>query len=390
MLDAVTLTPEMISPNADGSNDLARIEFMLNKNAKVGITFVDENGKVFIFRQPTRLSTSEKPYSVLFSGVVDPFTLPGDDFADTEIIKRVLPDGYYTWIIKAETDDGHTAAIQGGLTIRDSDTALPLIKGLTIYPKTFSPNQDGIADRTTINFTLSKNVEQLNLYLQGPDGIQHYISENEVRTELTKGWYTFDYDGGIDAGSIPPSNGTYTVFATARDLVGQSTIASSTISIINAGLPRAYIVNSDVQYSSSSIVLSDTLCFTLTVENDSDTYIRTTGPWPGTTYQSEENYNAQGYAQESGVFRIGMDFDTSLRNYPYRWGIGQPGVDLVTIDDYWYLPPRARSEITGCVHINEVPVRNPLYYWMGLIHEDVEIAAVNNNVDPYFVTIWEP
>ncbi len=38
----------------------------------------------------------------------------------------------------------------------------------------------------------------------------------------------------------------------------------------------------------------------------------------------------------------------------------------------------------------DVPVRNPLYYWMGLIHEDVEIAGVNNRVDPNYVQIWEP
>jgi hypothetical protein len=42
------------------------------------------------------------------------------------------------------------------------------------------------------------------------------------------------------------------------------------------------------------------------------------------------------------------------------------------------------------VQVVDLPVRNPLYYWMGLIHEDVEIANVNNRVDPNFVQIWEP
>ena len=138
------------------------------------------------------------------------------------------------------------------------------------------------------------------------------------------------------------------------------------------------------------MVLSETLCYTLTVENDSHTHIRTTGPWPGTTYRSDQNFNTLGWSEESGVFRIGMDFDTSLRNYPFRWGIGTPGVDLVQIDKYWYLPPHARSIVTGCVQVVELPVRNPLYYWMGLIHEDVEISDVNNRVDPNFVQIWEP
>jgi hypothetical protein len=37
-----------------------------------------------------------------------------------------------------------------------------------------------------------------------------------------------------------------------------------------------------------------------------------------------------------------------------------------------------------------VPPRNPLYFWAGLIHEDVEIAPLNNRVDPRRVLIEGP
>jgi len=204
------------------------------------------------------------------------------------------------------------------------------------------------------------------------------------------GWHTYDYDGGIDAGAQPPPDGDYEIYAEARDAVGQHVVASNTLTLVNAGLPRAYIVNGEVEYSATSLVISDTLCFTLTVENDSDTYLRTTGPWPGAQYRSDQNVNTLGWSEESGVFRVGMDFDTALRDYPFRWGIGTPGVDLVEINGYWYLPPRARSTVTGCTQVIEIPARNPLYFWMGLIHEDVRIANMNNRVDPIFVTIWEP
>lgn len=389
-MDTASITPSTITPNADGQTDVTKFEFILNYNALVSITLTNAQGTAFVFRSPTRLSVSEQPYSVFFAGVVDAFTLPGETADKYQIIKRVLPDGLYTWSIHAQTEDGMAATAQGELFIQNSDTIAPGILGLSVFPKSFSPNQDGIADRTTLNLTLNKDVEELKVYLVGEDGIEHQIGEDEVVTEYKKGWHTYDYDGGIDAGSIPPPDGTYTVYATARDKVGQRTITSDTLTIQDAGLPRAYIVNAEVEYSSPSLVLSDTLCFTLTVENDSDTHIRTTGPWPGTTYRSDENFNAENYAEESGAFRVGMDFDTSLRNYPFRWGIGRPGIELVQIDEYWYLPPRARSEVTGCVQIVAVPVRNPLYYWTGLIHEDVEIAAVNNRVDPHFLTIWEP
>ena len=396
LLEDVSVSPTLITPNADGQTDLAEISFILNANAQVSLEFVDAHGEAYTFRAPTPLSVNEDPYSVYFGGVVD---ASGDESEisseDKEytVLERMLPDGPYTWHLRAVSDEGRVATVTGTLTIEDADTVLPGIQGFTVSPKEFSPNQDGINDRVTINLVLEKDVEELQVYLIGEDGVFHYIAEDDNQRVVEPneaGWHTYDYDGSIDAGSEPPPDGTYDLVAEARDAMGQHVIATRTLSIENAGLPRAYIVNGAVDYSTTTMVLSDTLCYTLTVENDSDAYIRTTGPWPGTTYRSDQNFNTLGWSEESGVFRVAMDFDTSLRNYPFRWGIGQPGEDLVEIDGYWYLPPRKRSLVTGCVKVVEVPVRNPLYYWMGLIHEDVEIAPVNNRVDPNFVTIWEP
>ncbi len=390
LLQDVSVVPDTITPNADGQTDLTRITFTLNRNAIVSITLINSGGQAYTFRAPRRLSLNDKPYTVYFGGVVDGFTLP-DETNDFIIVKRMLPDDVYTWEIRAETEEGESAVATGTLTIQGADTALPGIRGFTVAPKTFSPNQDGIDDRTRINLTLDKDVESLRVYLEGPDRTSHAIPEDEQVNRLNaKGWHTYDYDGGIDAGAEPPPDGIYTVFAEAQDKMGQRVIARQTLEIVNAGLPRAYILNGEVEYSATSLVISETLCFTLTVENDSTAYLRTIGPWPGTTYRSDQNFNTLGYSEESGVFRIAMDFDTSLRNYPFRWGIGRPGVDLEQIGDNWYLPPNARSQVTGCVQIVEVPVRNPLYYWTGLIHEDVAIANVNNRVDPNFVTIWAP
>ncbi len=390
LLQDVSVVPDTITPNADGQTDLARITFTLNRNAIISIKLLDSSGQAYIFRAPRSLSLNDKPYTVYFGGVVDGFSLP-DEANDFTIVKRMLPDDVYTWEIRAETEAGESAVITGTLTIQNADTSLPGIRGFTVSPTAFSPNQDGIDDRTRINLTLDKDVESLRVYLEGVDRTSHAIPEDEQATPINaKGWHTFDYDGGIDAGAEPPPDGIYTVFAEAQDKMGQHVIVSKTLEIVNAGLPRAYILNGEVKYSATSLVISETLCFTLTVENDSATYLRTTGPWPNTTYRSDQNFNTLGWSEESGVFRVAMNFDTSLSDYPFRWGIGKPDGDLVQIGENWYLPPNARSQVTGCVQIVKTPVRNPLYYWMGLIHEDVGIASVNNRVDPNFVTIWEP
>ncbi len=391
LLEDVIVAPDAISPNADGVADLTRIEFRLNANATVSIKLYDESDIAYTFRPPTRLGRSEAPHTVYFGGVVDAFSLPADPDLGYEIVKRMLPDGVYTWEIAAETDDGERAVVTGTLTITDADTELPGIRGFSVSPPRFSPNQDGIADRVRINLFLEKDVESLTVTLHSEEGVVDHIPEDERRTRPNAaGWHTYDYDGGIDAGSEPPADGLYTVHAEARDRMGQVVIATQPLEIYNAGLPRAYILYGEVEYSTTTMVLSETLCFTLTVENDSATYLRTTGPWPGTTYRSDENFNAHGWSEESGAFRVGMDFDTSLRNYPFRWGIGHPDIDLVEINGYWYLPPHARAVVTGCLQIVDMPARNPLYYWMGLIHEDVQIAAVNNRVNPNFVTVWDP
>ncbi|MBN1261428.1 MAG: hypothetical protein JXB35_12190 [Anaerolineae bacterium] len=390
LLDDVTVIPDLITPNADGQTDLATISFRLNRSADVTIRFHDWNENVFTFRDGIPLGVDEDPYTVLFPGVVAGFTLPGEDYP-VQIERRVLPDGVYTWEIIARGRDGETASATGALTIQDADTELPVITGFSVYPKTFSPNQDGIDDRVTINAFLKKDVAALTVYMLDENGVRHHIPEDERATPLNQaGFHTFDYDGGIDAGAEPPPDGTYIVYAEARDVLGQEIVVTDTLTLVNAGRPMAYILNGDVEIKPTTLVISDTLCFTLTVENDSGTYLRTTGPWSGSTYRSDENFNALGWAQESGVFRVGLDFDTSLRNYPFRWSIGRPEVDLVQIGKHWYLPPFARSEVTGCVQIVEMPPRVNLYFWAGLMHEDVEIAPINNRVDPQLVEVWEP
>ncbi len=400
LLQEVSVSPEVITPNADGQTDLAKITFLLNRSANVSISLYDTAGRTYVFRPPTPLGLNKEPYEVFFGGVVEGFKKEKETWPDYTVTKRMLPDGHYTWQITADPAEGTQVAkeppderveVTGTITIQDADTTLPAIRGFSVYPKEFSPNQDGIADRVTLNLELKKDAEELSVYLLSPDGTRHHIPEDEGQTPLNEaGWHTFDYDGGIDLGVEPPPDGAYTVSAEARDRMGQRVIATDTVRIINAGLPAAYILNGEVTFDPTTLVLSDTICFTMTVENDSNTYIRTTGPWPGTTYRSDQNFNTLGWSEESGAFRVGVNYDTSLRDYPFRWGVGTPDQDLVQIEDYWYLPPFSRSNVTGCIQIVDIPPRNPLYYWGGLIHEDVEIAAVNHRVAPHFIRIWEP
>jgi hypothetical protein len=405
LLSDVSFNKDSITPNADGDEDVVLVTFNLSRSAYVSIYFENDAGTRYYFRDHTYHGPSvEKPYTVYFAGVVNGYLLPGETFEGFTVEKRVLQNGVYTWTVEAADTQGHVERVTGTLTIADADASLPELRGFSVYPPIITPNRDSISDRATIVVDLKKDVEELNVYLVGEgDDTRYFVQENEKATKFNEaGYHEFDYDAGVDLGADPPPDGTYTVIMEARDAVGQWTKATGALVIENGGVPRAYILNAEVEWSggvegggpSVSIPLGGTLYFTLTVENDSRVPIRTSGPPPGTVYDSDQNYATLGKHQEPGVFRVGIHCETSPIDHPWRWAIGRPDdLEEVTVggDTYYYLPAGARAVVSGGIRFVEVvPARNPQYCYASLIHEDVEISLVNYRVDAVSVFIEAP
>jgi hypothetical protein len=382
LLSDVSSSVDLITPNADHDNDVLTITYNLARSAEVSIYFEDDAGNRYYFRDHVHHSPSiEQPYQIYFPGVVDGYVLPGEQFEGFTVEKRVLPDGDYTWAVEA------------------TDTALPELRGFSVHPPVFTPNRDGISDRATINVDLKKDVEELTVYLVGEDGVRYHVAEHEKLTPFNEaGFHEFDYDAGVDLGADPPPDGTYTVYMRARDAVGQWTEATGTLTIKDGGLPRVYILNAEVDWTGEgprvSIPLGSALYFTLTIENDSVVPIRTSGPSPGTVYDSDQNYATLGEYVQPGVFRVGIHCETSPIDHPWRWAVGGPD-DLVEVVEYGerysYLPAGERAIVTGGIRfVDVVEARNPQYCYASLIHEDVEISMVNFRVDPVALTIQVP
>jgi hypothetical protein len=82
---------------------------------------------------------------------------------------------------------------------------------------------------------------------------------------------------------------------------------------------------------------------------------------------------------------VGIDCDTCIKDYPWRWGLGTPE-NLTLIPDangqaQYYLMPGQKAIVTGGIVLDTlIESRNPQYFWAGLIHEDVGIDLVNNRV----------
>jgi hypothetical protein len=392
LLSKASFAPDAISPNGDGTQDVTAIHYELGRPANVSIYVQDANGQRAYFRQNQPRTAGV--YDVLFGGVID---------------GKVLPDGDYMWVIEATDGAGQAQSAQGKLAVRDGEKTPPQITKFTINPKEFTPNRDSISDRVTINVDLNKPATLVtslqNVLCNGADTpppdnptlvcAPFLLKEKEgaARKSGEAGLHEYDYDAGVDLGADPPPDGTYVVTVQVEDAIGQRAVATDTLMIKDGGIPRAEIVDGTVNFSKTSLLVGDTLYFTLTVENYGAVPIRTSGPNPGYVYNLDQNYNVPGFAEESGAWRVGIDFDTSQRNYPFRWAVGGPN-DLITKTiegtTYYYLPPNSKAQITGGIKITKKPPRDPLNFWAGLIHEDVEIAAINNRVDPQSITIDEP
>ncbi len=392
LLRNVSMNDDSISPNADGQQDATLLQYELSRNARVSIYFENEEGERFYFRQDKPRGAGE--YKVLFSGIVDGYDLPGENIQG-EILSRLLQDGPYTWTVAASDDGGVTETQQGALTIVSADSELPELRDFSLDKQVFTPNRDGISDRIQAQFYLTKEVEDLRVFLVLPDGSEVPISELERDIPANMpGRHVYDYEGGVDNGATPPPDGTYPIMAIAQDLEGQRLRVEDSLTIQYGGVPRADIfappAGDTLQFDATAVALCDTLNFTMTVENYGTTPIRTTGPSPGTVYDSDWNYNTLGWHTESGAWRAAIGFENELTNYPFRWSLGNPE-ELTEIDGYLYLMPGQRAVITGGIRVvGPFGDRNPQPIWAGLIHEDVEISEFNNRVDPNRILVDMP
>jgi hypothetical protein len=410
LLYDVSVSPEVISPNADGSEDATNIEYKLSRNALLSIYFQDDSGERFYFRQHRPRSAGD--YRVQWGGVINQSRWLEDEFGRQMVKSWVLPDGTYTWVIEATDDGGQTERAEGQIVLSDGDTEIPELRKFTVSRPVFTPNQDGLDDRTGVGYFLSKDVSSVLGYLYSPEfpDVQYPLEEQERTAKPGEaGYHYYDYDGGVDRGADPPSDGPYIVQFEARDLAGHHVVVSSTLTIKEGGKPRAEVVNGEIQWGDAVrslegtemyVPLGATLVFTTYVENYGRVPLRTSGPPSGTHYRSDQNYNTlavdmnePSWHQQAGVWRFGVIFDISDTDFPYRWSVGKPDelrCEEIEGHEQCFLDAGKRGTVAGSIELVGPFPRNDIFAWGGLIHEWVGISAENNYVDRILIHIDEP
>ncbi len=405
LLYNANVEPGHITPNADGNQDVTDIMYSLRRTANVSIYFDNAKGERFYFRRDRLRSAGD--YRVQWGGVVDEARTVETTYGPEEILSQVLPDGQYRWTVEATEENGKVATVSGSITLQDADTEMPELHNFAVVPQIFTPNQDAIDDRVSISYYLNKDVTTPPVvYLVDPaqPDVHFIISEKPgVAKQGERGYHVYDYDGGVDLNAEPPPDGKYSLIGQVNDDAGNTVRITRALTITEGGIPRADVAGSEIDWQGEMnrivlVPLDGKLCFTTTVTNEGTVPIRTSGPWPGQAYKFAENSNTlainqheDAWLQQAGVWRFGINFDTTGVDFPFRWAVGRQAdleKRMVKGHDQWYLMPGKSGQVAGCIVINEVPPVGTAIWWGGLIHQSVDIP--NNDIDRITVQVGVP
>jgi hypothetical protein len=305
LLSNVVVRPATISPNADGVDDVAAIEYTVGRNSRVSIAFSEPGGTQHTFRDNKRRTPGS--YTALFGGSVS---------------GHVLADGTYSVVVEVtDPDTGETEREERQLNIVDADTTLPTLEDFAVFPAEFTPNQDGIADRVAISYHLAKPAD-IRLWIEDDNGnfVDSPLEEQENIVEPGEpGYHRYDYDAGVDADAPPPPDGIYHVIAEAKDEAGNVVRAEQPLVIRHGGQPRADILG-DVIFSQDIVSLGETLAFTATVKNIGSVPLRTFGPEPGTVYDNSQSFNSLTPDQTYTLIVTAAGYERALRTVAVETG----------------------------------------------------------------------
>lgn len=147
----------------------------------------------------------------------------------TDDNNNYVPDGLY-WITVNGTDtEGYP--LQTGLAAVTVDRTPAVISGMKAVPEIFSPNGDGLADATTIIYSLSSNT---NLTAKIYDQTENLIKTLVDKKPRLAGTSVYDlWDGTNDAGYIV-DDGTYAIEFSGMDEAGNISLPQ-TINITVSG-----------------------------------------------------------------------------------------------------------------------------------------------------------
>ena len=179
--------PNVITPNADGSNDSTTVNFTLGTQAQVVAQVLDPGGAPLL----TLLNEQR---------------LAGNN--SFEWGAHVLPDGRYRLVVTATSSATRKSVTKSVDVVVDRTLA-----GLDAVPRVISPNGDGVADTMAFSFMLAQNVPvRLDIEQNAA------VVATPFQGQLGIGPHTLDWDGTANGAPLP--DGAYVAVVTVTDQLG--------------------------------------------------------------------------------------------------------------------------------------------------------------------------
>jgi len=207
-IEAVKLTNPYFSPNGDGRKDNTEISFYLSDNyaTTMPATILIENSQGGeVARIANRIDLVPGEYCFTWEGVS-------------------LPDGDYLARIYAEDEAGNLGTMEPQAVA--IDTVPPTVESFAADPNPFTPNDDGVKDRTIFSYKLS---EPCNTELKIFREDQSKLFRDYRQNDITSG--SFKWDGTGFHGEILGEDHPFNLYA--EDRAGNATTTEAQIIVVD-------------------------------------------------------------------------------------------------------------------------------------------------------------
>jgi flagellar hook assembly protein FlgD len=201
IVQEVRCEPAVVTPDADGLDDVLTCAWRLERPARLRAEVIDRQGRV------VRRLLEGVPYPA------GPATLVWDGKNDRQ---DVVGNGFYTLRVFAAIEDVELLQISQQVRLDAG-----LCQEVFALPAVFSPNGDGIEDTAVITFQVTEpGLVSLKIFDRGGQPVRTLLDRVEVRTAL----YNEPWDGNDDRGQ-PLPDGTYRYLLEAEYLDGTPSVA---------------------------------------------------------------------------------------------------------------------------------------------------------------------
>ena len=346
LIASFRLSSAVVTPSGTAGNLPISASYTLTAPATISAYLVGPSGDRFYLRKDDSRPVAGE-YTLTFSGAYAPNP-------DTDE-RRVLPAGLYKLTLEArdaKSSDETSAQVQ----VQNPDTAPPSVENLTLYPDTYAPKGEGIDDTLRATFRTIK-LATVTLYLVSDSG-KRYVLESDPQEQ--PGEHSTTWDGQIGNQLLP--SGNYNFVVEAQDSAGNVSLSEKPLKLDATSMPDAHILS--VDFEPNSVMYGGLVKVTIRVKNTGNTVLKSEGPDPGYTYNSQEGFSTienGAFRDQKGYWRIGVDWagapGAAGSKYPYRWGFGKD------------LQPGEEATVVGYIRINEKYPQ--IWLYAGLVQEQI-------------------